>query len=109
MSKIIELHILLTAAIYGLIYVNLQITFTSDVGQYNIKVTALQMIVLFVWNPRPKDKISLEDLRLATGLSDSDLRSVLWVTMKLIKTNTRIYYIKSFDFKTIAQFCILVE
>ena len=37
------------------------------------------MAVLFAWNERPKEKISLENLRLATELPDAELRRTLWV------------------------------
>lgn len=41
-------------------------------------VTTYQMSVLFAWNQRPNDKISYENLRLATELSDTELRRTLW-------------------------------
>ena len=37
------------------------------------------MAVLFTWNERPNDKISFENLRLATELPDAELRRTLWV------------------------------
>jgi len=37
------------------------------------------MAVLFAWNERPQEKISLENLRLATELPDAELRRTLWV------------------------------
>jgi cullin-5 len=37
------------------------------------------MAVLFAWNERPKEKISLENLRLATELPDAELRRTLGV------------------------------
>lgn len=36
------------------------------------------MAVLFAWNQRPNDKISYENLRLATELPDPELRRTLW-------------------------------
>ena len=36
------------------------------------------MAVLFCWEHRRDDKISLENLRLATELSDGELRKTLW-------------------------------
>lgn len=36
------------------------------------------MAVLFAWNQRPNDRISYENLRLATELSDTELRRTLW-------------------------------
>lgn len=38
------------------------------------------MAVLFAWNERQTDKISFENLRLATELPDAELRRTLWVT-----------------------------
>ena len=36
------------------------------------------MAVLFCWENRREDRISLENLRLATELSDGELRKTLW-------------------------------
>lgn len=36
------------------------------------------MAVLFAWNQRPLEKISYENLRLATELPDPELRRTLW-------------------------------
>lgn len=36
------------------------------------------MAVLFAWNQRPDEKISYENLRLATELPDPELRRTLW-------------------------------
>ena len=47
-------------------------------GKYDLDVTTFQMAVLFAWNQRPKDRISLDNLKLATELSDSELRRTLW-------------------------------
>ena len=40
------------------------------------------MAVLFAWNERPNEKISLENLRLATELPDAELRRTLWVNFE---------------------------
>ena len=48
-------------------------------GKFDLDVTTFQMAVLFAWNERPKEKISLENLRLATELPDAELRRTLWV------------------------------
>lgn len=45
---------------------------------YLFPVTTFQMAVLFAWNQRPNDKITYENLRLATELSDTELRRTLW-------------------------------
>jgi cullin-5 len=49
------------------------IAFVSSKGKYDLEVSAFQMALLFCWNDRPKEKISLEGLRLATELPDADL------------------------------------
>ncbi|XP_050531623.1 cullin-5 [Daktulosphaira vitifoliae] len=54
------------------------ITFTNEIGRFDVDVTTFQMAVLFAWNQRPKDKISYENLRLATELPDPELRRTLW-------------------------------
>ena len=58
---------------------DLQIQFANAVGRFDLDVTTFQMAVLFAWNERPKEKISLENLRLATELPDAELRRTLWV------------------------------
>ena len=40
-----------------------QIVFQNHVGKYDLEVTTFQMAVLFTWNQRPEDSISLESLR----------------------------------------------
>lgn len=45
------------------------------------------MAVLFAWNQRPKDKISYENLRLASELPDPELRRTLWVSKGIILLN----------------------
>ncbi|CAJ0954475.1 unnamed protein product [Ranitomeya imitator] len=54
------------------------ITFKNEVGQYDLEVTTFQLAVLFAWNQRPKEKISFENLKLATELPDAELRRTLW-------------------------------
>ncbi|KMQ97503.1 cullin-5 [Lasius niger] len=54
------------------------ITFANKVGRFDIDVTTFQMAVLFAWNQRPNEKISYENLRLATELPDPELRRTLW-------------------------------
>lgn len=57
----------------------LQITFKNEVGQYDLEVTTFQLAVLFAWNQRPRERISFENLKLATELPDAELRRTLWV------------------------------
>lgn len=54
------------------------ITFSTNGGKFDLDVTTFQMAVLFAWNQRPIDKISYENLRLATELPDGELRRTLW-------------------------------
>ncbi|KAF6212482.1 hypothetical protein GE061_013005 [Apolygus lucorum] len=54
------------------------ITFANAVGRFDVDVTTFQMAVLFAWNQRALDKISYENLRLATELPDPELRRTLW-------------------------------
>lgn len=54
------------------------ITFANEVGRFDLDVTTFQMAVLFAWNQRPLEKVSYENLRLATELPDPELRRTLW-------------------------------
>lgn len=54
------------------------ITFVTNGGKFDFDVTTFQMAVLFAWNQRPHDKITYENLRLATELPDGELRRTLW-------------------------------
>ncbi|KAK5650219.1 hypothetical protein RI129_001248 [Pyrocoelia pectoralis] len=54
------------------------ITFANSVGRFDLDVTTFQMAVLFAWNQRPFERISYENLRLATELPDAELRRTLW-------------------------------
>lgn len=54
------------------------ITLANAVGTYDIDVTTFQMAVLFCWENRPYDSLTLENLRLATELPENELRRTLW-------------------------------
>ncbi|XP_055375208.1 cullin-5 [Condylostylus longicornis] len=54
------------------------ITFVNNIGRFDLDVTTFQMAVLFAWNQRPYEKVSYENLRLATELPDPELRRTLW-------------------------------
>ena len=43
--------------------ITLQITFANKVGKFDLEVTTFQMAVMFVWNERPREKITFENLR----------------------------------------------
>ncbi|KAI6227461.1 Cullin-5 [Aphelenchoides fujianensis] len=58
------------------------VTFVSSRGRYEIEVSAFQMAVLFCYNDLPREKRSLESLRVATELPDADLiRTLLSLVM----------------------------
>ncbi|XP_030851113.1 cullin-5 [Strongylocentrotus purpuratus] len=61
------------------------ITMKNEVGMFDLEVTTFQMAVLYAWNQRPLDKISLENLRLATELPDHELRRTLWSLVAFAK------------------------
>ena len=54
------------------------ITLNTTIGTYDLDVTTFQMAVLFCWENRRHDKLSLENLRLATELPENELRRTLW-------------------------------
>ncbi|XP_019847093.1 cullin-5 [Bactrocera dorsalis] len=66
------------------------ITFVNNFGRYDLDVTTFQMAVLFAWNQRPHDKISYENLRLATELPDPELRRTLWSLVAFPKLKKQI-------------------
>lgn len=49
-----------------------------------MEVTTFQLAVLFAWNQRPREKISFENLKLATELPDAELRRTLWVCLVFV-------------------------
>ena len=55
------------------------VTFERKSGKFDIDVTTFQMAILFSWNSRPYDRLSLESLQMATGLALGDLKRNLWV------------------------------
>ncbi|KAH8243639.1 hypothetical protein KR032_009051, partial [Drosophila birchii] len=66
------------------------ITFVNNFGRYDLDVTTFQMAVLFAWNQRQDDKISYENLRLATELPDPELRRTLWSLVAFPKIKKQI-------------------
>ncbi|CAG0900872.1 unnamed protein product, partial [Darwinula stevensoni] len=66
------------------------ITFGNAVGRFDLDVTTFQMAVLFAYNQRPHDKISLENLRLATQLPDAELRRTLWSLVSFPKVKRQV-------------------
>ena len=53
-------------------------TMVSQVGKYDLDVTTFQMAVLFCWENRRMESLTLENLRLATELPETELRKTLW-------------------------------
>lgn len=70
-----------------------QITFKNAVGQYDLEVTTFQLAVLFAWNQRPRERISFENLKLATELPDAELRRTLWVRYKCFISIHQLHYV----------------
>ena len=54
------------------------ITLNNSIGKYDLDVTTFQMAVLFCWENRRHEKLTLENLRLATELPETELRRTLW-------------------------------
>jgi len=54
------------------------VTFETRNGKFDLDVTTFQMAILFSWNSRPFDRLSLESLQMATGLAIGDLKRNLW-------------------------------
>ncbi|XP_033117568.1 cullin-5-like [Anneissia japonica] len=69
---------------------NGSITFRNQVGIFDIEVTTFQMAVLFAWNQRPLEKISFENLKLATELPESELRKTLWSLIAFAKLRRQV-------------------
>ncbi|UYV68374.1 CUL5 [Cordylochernes scorpioides] len=61
------------------------IAFSNRAGKFDLEVTTFQMAVLFAWNQRADDRLSLENLRLATELQDAELRRTLWSLVAIPK------------------------
>ena len=51
---------------------------TFRTGRFDLEITTFQMAALFCWENRREDRLSLENLRLATELPDAELRKTLW-------------------------------
>ncbi|KAL5285463.1 CUL5 family protein [Megaselia abdita] len=66
------------------------ISFVNNAGRFDLDVTTFQMAVLFAWNQRPLEKVSYENLRLATELPDTELRRTLWSLIASAKVKKQI-------------------
>ncbi|CAG2172655.1 unnamed protein product, partial [Oppiella nova] len=80
-----------------------KLTFSNNIGKFDLDVTTFQMAVLFVWNDRPFDKISYENLRLATELPDPELRKTLWSLIAFPKLKRQVLVCES-DVKSVKDF-----
>jgi len=59
-------------------------------GRFDLDVTTHQMAVLFCWENRRHDKLTLENLRLATELTDTELRRTLWSLVAMPKLKRQV-------------------
>ncbi|GIY54436.1 cullin-5 [Caerostris extrusa] len=66
------------------------IAFSNKAGKFDLDVTTFQIAVLFAWNERPYDRISFEDLRLATKLPGAELRRTLWSLVNFPKLKSQV-------------------
>uniref|UniRef100_A0A8C7VB08 Cullin-5 n=1 Tax=Oncorhynchus mykiss TaxID=8022 RepID=A0A8C7VB08_ONCMY len=64
----------------------------NEVGQYDLEVTTFQLAVLFAWNQRPRERISFENLKLATELPDAELRRTLWSLVAFPKLKRQVLF-----------------
>lgn len=80
------------------------ISFSNNVGTFDLDVTTFQMVVLFCWNERPLEKISFEDIKLATELPDIELRRTLWSLVCFPKLKRQIILCLSDDVKSPKDF-----
>ncbi|KAK0411375.1 hypothetical protein QR680_005625 [Steinernema hermaphroditum] len=66
------------------------ITFGTVYGQYDLDVTTFQMAVLFCWNERADEKISLASLKLATEIPEVELNKTLLSLVAFPKSKQQI-------------------
>ena len=66
------------------------ITLSNSIGKFDLDVTTFQMAVLFCWENRRHERLTLENLRLATELPDSELRRTLWSLIAMPKLKRQI-------------------
>ena len=66
------------------------ITLSNGIGKFDLDVTTFQMAVLFCWENRRHERLTLENLRLATELPDSELRRTLWSLIAMPKLKRQI-------------------
>lgn len=72
-------------------------------GKYDIEVTTYQMAVLFAWNERPTERISFENLRLTTTLTDAELNRTLLVGVRRIRNDGSYILENNFTFLVAGQ------
>ena len=70
------------------------ITLSNGIGKFDLDVTTFQMAVLFCWENRRHERLTLENLRLATELPDSELRRTLWSLIAMPKLKRQILLVQ---------------
>ena len=70
------------------------ITLSNSIGKFDLDVTTFQMAVLFCWENRRHERLTLENLRLATELPDSELRRTLWSLIAMPKLKRQILLVQ---------------
>ncbi|TKR86667.1 hypothetical protein L596_011212 [Steinernema carpocapsae] len=66
------------------------IKFETVCGMYELDVTTFQMTVLFCWNDRPDDKISLASLKLATEIPEVELNKTILSLVAFPKSKNQV-------------------
>merc|ERR1712141_959232 len=66
------------------------ITMKNSMGKFDLEVTAFQMSILFCWEKRRNDKLTMENLRLATELPEQELRRNLWTLVAARNTKRQV-------------------
>ena len=69
-----------------------QLTFTSKTGKYDLDVSTLQASILFAWNHRPANKLTFSELKLATNISELELKKTLWSLISFAKLKQQLIF-----------------
>ncbi|THD25612.1 Cullin 5 [Fasciola hepatica] len=86
------------------------VSFTGDQGRFELELTTYQIIVLYAWNLRFDQGLTLDSLITATGLHETELRRTLWslcahpkMEQQLILYSPKVKSDKDFTEKTLFQ------
>ncbi len=87
------------------------ITFANSQGRFDLEVTTFQMAVLFCWESRRHDSLTMDNLKLATELPESELKRTLWQLVAMPKLKRQILLVdppvsKPTEFNQESQFRI---